>query len=483
MAQTTLPVPHAGAAPRRRAFFGLFDAEGWIWATVKALFWFVLIILLLGYLPDRAYYFTVQKTVDIGLLAWTPVNFCPPENETLPCPAPAGGTLPWHPSPAEIQLPGARTNGVAAALGQTYLYVGGSDGTAATDTVFVSKAVQTGNLDTWSPGPALPEPRADAASVVVGSTLYVIGGLDAAGAPTQTVYSLTIANDGALGEWTAEEAIALPEPRAGASAVAVSDGIVVLGGADANGPTKTVWKSQQNASGALGAWVAQASLLEESVDGVAVHVGDVIFVVGGSNAAGPVATVQQGLVGGDAEHPAPADDPNVISAQWRASARTNLPGPRTDLAAFTVNGAIYAQGGNDGSGPRAETWWATPDANGVIPQWNHLAQTDLGAGIAGASAFTAGSYAFIVGGETASGLTGGAARANLAPQEPFFQLGLLGAVVPALKLDGEIGQQIGYLNAAGVGTVNFVLLLLVGWGYAHKAQVRAMAARIRRRRG
>ena len=65
---------------------------------------------------------------------------------------------------------------------------------------------------------------------------------------------------------------------------------------------------------------------------------------------------------------------------------------------------------------------------------------------------------------TATALTGGAARTNLAPQAPFFQLGLLGATVPGLKLDGEIGQQIGYLNAATVGAINFILLILVGLG-------------------
>ena len=70
--------------PRKRAFFGLLDADGWAWAGVKAAVWLVLIILLLGYIPDRAYYFTVQKTVDLGLLAWSPINFCPPSNLTLP---------------------------------------------------------------------------------------------------------------------------------------------------------------------------------------------------------------------------------------------------------------------------------------------------------------------------------------------------------------------------------------------------------------
>jgi len=480
MAQTLLPAPRTLPSPRRRALFGLLDADGWSWAGLKALFWFFLIIILLGYIPDRAYYFTVQRTVDVGLLAWSPVNFCPPANETLPCPAPAGATLPWHASPPEIQLPGARTDGVAAALGRTYLYVGGSDGTAATDTVFVSHPVGEGNLDKWSAGPALPAPRTDAASAVIGSTLYVIGGSDASGAPTTTVYSITVDNDGNIGEWKTEDALALPAPRTGASAVALSDGIAVMGGADANGPTKSVWKSQQDKAGALGAWADQQPLYEENVGGAAVHVGDVIFVIGGRNASGdPVATVQQGLVGGP---DATTTDPNAITASWRVSDQTNLPAPRANVSAFTANGGIYVQGGSDAGGARADTWWSTPDAEGVIPEWHHLTQTDLGQGIQGASAFIAGPYAFIVGGTTPDGLTGGAARAYLAPEEPFFQVGLLGATVPALKLSGEIGQQLGYLNAAGAGTVNFVILLFVGWAFAHKERVREIVANRRRRR-
>ena len=63
MAQLALP---PGAA-RRRAVFGLLDADGWGWATVKATFWFVLIIFLLGYIPNLAYYFTVGNTIDVGL--------------------------------------------------------------------------------------------------------------------------------------------------------------------------------------------------------------------------------------------------------------------------------------------------------------------------------------------------------------------------------------------------------------------------------
>jgi len=99
------------AVPRRRAFFGLLDANGWGWATVKSFVWLIIIIFMLGYLPDRAYYLTVARTVELGVLVWSPINLCPPSNETLPCPAPVGAIIPWQPSPAELNLPAPRTDG------------------------------------------------------------------------------------------------------------------------------------------------------------------------------------------------------------------------------------------------------------------------------------------------------------------------------------------------------------------------------------
>src|SRR3982751_1848016 len=91
---------------RRRVFFGLLDGDGWGWAFLKAFFWFVVIIFLLGYIPDRAYYFTVNRTIDLGILAWSPVNFCPPADEGLPCPPPQGAVVPWHPAPPQPAPPG-----------------------------------------------------------------------------------------------------------------------------------------------------------------------------------------------------------------------------------------------------------------------------------------------------------------------------------------------------------------------------------------
>ncbi len=326
-----------------------------------------------------------------------------------------------------------------------------------------------------------PRREAAAAGAVIGNTIYVMGGYGPDGKPTDTTYTMTIANDGTLGKWTTVDAAKLPVPLAGLSAAAVSDGFIIMGGTDGKGPVTNVWKTQMSSAtpSTPQAFVAQNPLVEPNVDGVAFHTGDYIYLVGGSNASGPVATVQIGTLGGPGTVPA---NPNQMNAPWKVSAQTNLPGLRTNLAGFTSNGGIYIQGGSDGTSLLNSTLWSIPDASGAIPLWQTLPQTDLGEGIEGTEAVVSGSHAFLIAGQTASGLTGGVARTNLAPQPPFFQLGLLGATVPGLKLDGEIGQQIGYLNAANVGIVNFVLLILAGWALAHKERVREIVATIRRRR-
>jgi hypothetical protein len=152
---------------------------------------------------------------------------------------------------------------------------------------------------------------------------------------------------------------------------------------------------------------------------------------------------------------------------------------RTNAAGWGANGAIYLAGGDDGNGPKPEIYWAIPSSTGDLKEWKHLDVSDLpAAGLEGGAAVVTGPDALIVGGSTGGGVLTSSVRANIAPQSPFFQLGLVGATVPGLKIDGEIGQQLGYLNAAGVGTVDFIVLLLIGWAYAHKPQARAMIGRV-----
>jgi hypothetical protein len=321
MATTQRALP-AGRPARKRAFFGFFDADGWAWASTKAFLWLLVIILTLGYIPDRAYYFVVSKTMDLGLIGWSPVNLCPPENTpSMPCPVPVGGVLPWQPSPAGVALPAARQGGVAAQLGTTLLYIGGSDGKAATKTTYRT-TLDKANFSAWTEGPALPDARTDASMVILSGTIYLIGGTGADGKPANTVWSLgRSADTGALGTWTVvnkadKSPLTLPAARSSAMAVAVTDGIVLAGGRGPDGkPTATVWKSTTDKNGVLGEFKEQPPLSYAVADASISFEGAYIWIYGGSDAHGPVggarcssghAGARRGARLGDEQHLQPA---------------------------------------------------------------------------------------------------------------------------------------------------------------------------------
>jgi hypothetical protein len=245
----------------------------------------------------------------------------------------------------------------------------------------------------------------------------------------------------------------------------------------------TTWKSKLNAQGALGGWAPEQVLQTPQADATAVLIGDYVWLYGGSDANGAVSKVQRGAFGQKAAAGLPANPDEGKLVRWDVNSQANLPAPRTNASGWGANGALYLAGGDDGHGPRTELYWATPTIAGDIPEWKHLPATDLPAsGLEGAPAVISGPEAILVGGATSgTAALASSLRANTAPQSPFFQLGLVGATVPGLKIEGEIGQQLGYLNAAGVGTVDFIVLLLIGWAFAHKAQTASMLGRLRRR--
>ncbi len=475
---------------RRRAFFGLLDAGGWAWATLKAAFWFVAIIMLMAYLPDRALYATVQPTIEIGVplqtfnknLNVTPVNLCPPSIETLPCPAPVGAVLPWQPNPPELGLPQARTNAAIVAAGLETLLVGGSDGKVAQDSVLATVIRSDGNIDGWTVGAPLPAPRAGAAAVFFAGSAFVIGGVDADGAPTDTVFKGTPdAASGKITSWQAADDLKLPAPRTDATAVVTGDGILLVGGRDAGGPVASVWQAPlKAATGALQPWRELAAMPNARAGATAVLLGTNLFVYGGQNADGPTAEVLRGAIG------LVEGDPVPTLTGWFApteasAATTNLPVARKGAMGFVSSGTLYYVGGEGGAG---ELYWTIPDAGGNLPGWKTLAQSALPADLqlADAAPVVAASHAYLIGGTAAGVATQGVARTSLAPPQPFFQLGLFYVVLPALGIGGEVGQQLSYLVAAGVATGSFVLLLFIGYLYNHPAKAGAIRDRIRNRR-
>jgi hypothetical protein len=189
MAEYALPP----GAVRRRTVFGLLDADGWAWATLKAVFWFLVIIFLTGYVPDRAYYFTVSPTIDLGFNVISPVNLCPAENKSVPCPPPPGSIIPWEQGPPELALPNGRAGAGVFSSGENIYVIGGRTPDGATASVLATTTFD-GNLTAWTEAAALPQPRSDAAVVSLSGVPYVIGGKDVSGAATATVFRGTIEN-------------------------------------------------------------------------------------------------------------------------------------------------------------------------------------------------------------------------------------------------------------------------------------------------
>jgi hypothetical protein len=104
----------------------------------------------------------------------------------------------------------------------------------------------------WSaslPSQALPAPRTDAAGFVINGALYVVGGRDAAGKPSDSFYWATPDSLGNLpGGWQqlAQDNLAASgrsEPRAGSAAVVTSGHAFVIGGEGANGPSVATFRS------------------------------------------------------------------------------------------------------------------------------------------------------------------------------------------------------------------------------------------------
>jgi hypothetical protein len=485
MAQRALPP----GAIRKRTAFGLFDADGWTWATLKAIFWFMFIIFLIGYLPDRAYYFTVSPTVDIGYNAISPINWCSERNAGLDCPAPAGAVVPWANSPGEVALPEARADAPAFSLADNVYLVGGRTADGVTAGTLASVVSEEGNTGTWTEGPRLDQPRADGTVVVASGVPYYIGGVDQAGAASRTVLKGTL-TEGALSGWQVTDGLALPAAITDAMAVATPRGIYLFGGRVDGQLSQAVYLAAAPASGQgeLQAWteLTELRLPEPRADGTAVVLGNFIYVLGGEGPDGVTNSVF--FLALDRDGVPVVDSATGRPQGWGVSvgpsAAYALPEPRARHMSFANAGAIYVIGGVGADGALADTnFWALPTTvNGTIPAWRQLDVTDLPEPRADAGTLAVASHVFLIGGDTASGPTTVNVRANLAPALPFFRLGLFGITVPALAIQGEIGQQLGYIAAASVALGDLVLLILIGIAFSHRRATLRLIERLSRGR-
>jgi hypothetical protein len=151
-----------------------------------------------------------------------------------------------------------------------------------------------GSLSSFVPvgGAALGEPRAGAAVVGVADSVFVIGGSVAGGATSGTVESASLDADGTLGAFST--AGSLLTPRSDAAAVIAGDSLYVIGGRDADGaPLASVERARFQPDGTLGPFSAASALATARAGASCAVVGETLWVAGGEGAAGTLDSVEE----------------------------------------------------------------------------------------------------------------------------------------------------------------------------------------------
>jgi hypothetical protein len=179
-----------------------------------------------------------------------------------------------------------------AGAGNLVYVTGGADGALATQATVASAEIDAGgDFSTYTTATALPQGRAfhGATSAtpfnalidtLVAGYLYVVGGIDDAGAATSTIYKATVDKDRSVGTWTTTTP--LPVPLHSMGATIFRSWLYVAGGASTgNVPQSEVYRARINEDGTLGDWETQASLPYARAYAPLIQFAGVLYVLGG----------------------------------------------------------------------------------------------------------------------------------------------------------------------------------------------------------
>jgi Stigma-specific protein, Stig1 len=293
--------------------------------------------------------------------------------------------------------------------------------------------------------PSLGTARVNAASVNTGAWLYLFGGADASGAALDSIERAMINADGTLGAFQTST-VGLGAPREGAATIRVGGFVYLLGGAERGTARASVSRAAVNASGTLGDFAPAAAdgapiTLHTARSGHAAEIiGAWVYVFGGDTNV-----VERAAIGADGSLGAFRPAPGVTTLARRQRATAQVVGDfvyliggsegatalRTverapilangDLGAFAMtetlttarDGASSAQLGNrvyvaGGAGLDSLEYAEVRSDGGGLSPFSPVAATSNRLTVArrGAASTVVGNYWYLVGGAGASPLAG-----------------------------------------------------------------------------
>lgn len=291
-----------------------------------------------------------------------------------------------------------------SAIYNGYIYIAGgctaiiSLCSAVTDNVQYAPLNPDGSIGTWAntTDSTLPSALSHAKMVVVGGTLYFVGGTNTTPTSSASVYYGTPDSSGNVSSWnTASNG--LPGARARHGVTVWNNRIYVAGGLDGAGAVSNViYASPSLASGGdiTSAWTAtgMTAFTTARRDLVSIAYGGQMYVMGGFDGTNHLLDVQY----------APINSDGTIGA-W--SQTEKLPQRVSQADGFASNGFLYLFGGWGGGDCTNNTYVIPINANGSLGYWSQT-NVRFSPSRLGPSMSYSGGRAYMLGGYNCTGGAG-----------------------------------------------------------------------------
>ena len=185
-------------------------------------------------------------------------------------------------------LPGTVDGSQAIVTKNRVYLLGGHTGSAPSSTVYTAPINDDGTLGAWTTSTPLPGTVTYSQAIVTKTQVYLLGGR-INGASSSTVYTAPINLDGTLGAWTTSTS--LPGTVYYSQAIVTKNRVYLLGGIINNASSSTVYTAPINLDGTLGTWTTSTSLPGTVYASQAVVTKNRVYLLGGYTSNGSSSTV------------------------------------------------------------------------------------------------------------------------------------------------------------------------------------------------
>ena len=295
-----------------------------------------------------------------------------------------------------VTLSMARTQAASVVIGNKLYVIGGLDGTTAQQSIDASSINPDGTLGGFGTIGMLKKPRYGHSVIVDNNKVWVLGGKDSQHSIIPDIEFAVIDEQGNLGMFNSAS-VALPRGRAYFNVYA--DGIFayIIGGHDmATGVPTTGIDLLTFVNGSPTGTINTRTLQDARDDAAMVVLGPWVYVMGGFD---PAATPSPGLYRDTVRAPHRTDSSGLASDFTTA---TPTPKPREGHRAFLLGNTLYVVGGVNGTAAQpTETTKVAPDGT-YLPFTTDaaLAPETLRQGF---TTVVLGNYVYLIGGKSIGG--------------------------------------------------------------------------------